>query len=405
MSAEHGVVIVGGGQAAAVATRTLRRRGYAAPITILGEEPHRPYQRPPLSKEFLVKGDDSALDLLAPAWTEAQGVTVRTGVRATRVDSASGAVDLADGTSVRADHVLLATGGRPRRFPGADGDRIRYLRTRADAETLRGDLAPGARLVVVGAGFIGAEVASSARALGAEVTVLEMAPAPLLGLLGPRLAETCVRRHTAAGVDLRCGVTVAGIQQAGEEVVVETSAGRFVADVVVIGIGIEPNDEIAAASGLVVGNGIHVDEHCRTSHPHVYAAGDVANQLHPLLEGRVRVEHFDNASKQAATAANNILGRTTVAADPHWFWSDQYDANLQYVGHASGSDDIVLRGSTEADSWTAFFLRDGVLRAAFAVDNPEDIMVARELVAGRRVVAPEVLADPDVDLFEMVEQA
>lgn len=404
MSDQHGVVIVGGGQAAAVTTRTLRRRGYDAPITLLGDEPFRPYQRPPLSKEFLVKGDDSGLDLLPEEWTEAQGVTVATGVRAVAVDAAEGAVRLADGDSVRADHVVLATGGRPRRFPDAEGDRVRYLRTRADAEALRSDLGPGSRLIVVGAGFIGAEVASSARHLGAEVTVLEAADAPLVGLLGSELAATCARRHADAGVQLQCGVAVTAIREQGDGVVVETSAGPVTGDLVVVGIGIVPNDEIGAASGLEVGNGIHVDEHCRTSQANVYAAGDVANQLHPLYGGRLRVEHFDNASKQGATVANNILGRTAVAGDPHWFWSDQYDVNLQYVGHASGADDVLVRGSTDDPAWTAFFLRDGLVRAAFAVDNPEDVMVARELIAMQHPVPPEVLTDTSTDLLEMLEQ-
>ncbi len=399
-----GVVIVGAGQASAVATRTLRRRGYDGRITILGDEAERPYQRPPLSKEFLVKGDDAGLYLLPEDWTSGQDVEVRTGVRAVAISSADGAVRLADDSDVPADSVLIATGGTPRRFPGAEGDRIRYLRTKADSEALRAELRPGVRLVVVGAGFIGAEVACSARKLGAQVTLLEAAPAPLQGLLGAELATTCARRHTEAGVDLHCGATVSSIAQHGHEVVIETDAGRHVGDLAVVGIGIVPNDQVAVKSGIDVANGVLVDEYCRSSMPNVYAAGDVANHFHPLFETRMRVEHFDNANKQAAAAANNMLGRETVYDDPHWFWSDQYDVNLQYVGHAGGTDRVLVRGSIEEPEWSAFFLRDGLVRAAFAVDRAEDIMVARELIAARHPVPADVLTDTSVDLTEILEQ-
>jgi 3-phenylpropionate/trans-cinnamate dioxygenase ferredoxin reductase subunit len=205
-------------------------------------------------------------------------------------------------------------------------------------------------------------------------------------------------------VDLRTSVLVEGIQQKGEEVVVTTSAGEVVGDVVVVGIGIIPNDEVARASGITVDNGIVVDDHCRTSMENVFAAGDVANHYHPLFEQHMRVEHFDNANKQAAAAANNILGRETVFDDPHWFWSDQYGANLQYVGHADLSDDLVIRGALEEPEWSAFFVRDGVVRAAFGIDRAEEIMVARELITARVPVPTDVLSDPTVDLTEMMEE-
>ena len=298
----------------------------------------------------------------------------------------------------------IANGGSPRRFRDAQGDRILYLRNKADADALRGILGPGTRLVVIGAGFIGAEVASSARELGSDVTVLEAAPAPLHLALGERLGAACARLHFDSGVDLRTSVLVEGIQQKGEEVVVTTSAGEVVGDVVVVGIGIIPNDEVARASGITVDNGIVVDDHCRTSMENVFAAGDVANHYHPLFEQHMRVEHFDNANKQAAAAANNMLGRDTVFDDPHWFWSDQYGANLQYVGHADLSDDLVIRGNLEEPEWSAFFVRDGVVRAAFAIDRAEDIMVARELITARVPVPADVLSYPEVDLTEMMEE-
>lgn len=400
-----GVVIVGGGQAAAVAVRTLRRRKYEGSITILGDEEERPYQRPPLSKEYLVSGSDEGLYLLPVDWTAEKEVEVRTGARVVEVNPAKGGVWLDDGSLVPAEHVLIATGGSPRRIPGAEGDRIRYLRTRADAERLRTELRAGVRLVVVGAGFIGAEVASSAKEMGAEVTVLEAAPLPLGGLLGPVLGAAYARRFAAAGVDLRCGVTVDAINEKDGEVVVTTDAGEHTADVVVVGIGIVPNDEVARNSGIEVDNGILVDEYCRTSMENVYAAGDVANHHHPLFDARMRVEHFDNASKQAAVAANNMMGRETVFDDPHWFWSDQFGSNLQGVGHAAGSDEVVIRGDLHDSGWSAFFLRDGVVRAAFAIDRPEDVMVAKELITARHPVSLDALADTSTDLLEMLEQA
>jgi 3-phenylpropionate/trans-cinnamate dioxygenase ferredoxin reductase component len=398
------LVIVGAGQASAVATRTLRRRGFDGHITIVGDEPERPYQRPPLSKEYLTNADESGLYLLPEDWTDDKDVEVRTGVLATKISAADGAVLLEDGTSVAADQVLLATGGSARRLPDTDGDRILYLRTKADALALRKRLNPSVRLIIIGAGFVGAEVASSARELGAEVTLIEAAPVPLSRVLGDQLGSACARMHGIAGVDLRVNVLVDSVEQHGEEVVVSTTGGKLVADVVVVGIGINPNDAIARASGIAVDNGILVDEYCRTSMENVYAAGDVANHFHPLFDTRMRVEHFDNANKQAAAAANNMIGRATVFDDPHWFWSDQYGANLQYVGYADSSDELVIRGSVDDAEWSAFFMRGSNVRAAFAVDRAEDIMVARELIAARVDIPAEVLSDPDADLMELMEQ-
>lgn len=398
------IVLVGGGQASAVATRTLRRRGYDGRITLVGDEPVRPYQRPPLSKEYLTGGDEAGLFLLPESWTEAQEVDVRTGTRAVKVSAADGAVLLDDGTSLPADRVLLATGGSPRRLPDSDGERIIYLRTKADADSLRARLVPGSRLVIVGAGFIGAELASSARAVGADVTILEAGQTPLERVLGRMLGEACARLHRDAGVDLRMGVEVTGLEEQAAEVVVRTSDGPVAGDVVVVGIGIVPNVEVAVGSGIDVDNGILVDERCRTSMANVYAAGDVANHHHPLYGTRMRVEHFDNASKQAAVAANNMLGRDATYADPHWFWSDQYGANIQFVGRADVTSAPLLRGAPGDDSWAAFFTHGDRLTAAFAVNGAEDVMVARELIAGRAAIDPTALTDPSTSLMDLLEQ-
>lgn len=404
MTGPKTVVLVGGGQGSAAAARALRRRGYDGAIAVIADEPHRPYQRPPLSKEYLATGDTSSLELLPEKWCADNAVEVRTGVRAVKVSSADGSVILGDGSSIRADAVLLATGARARRLPGVDGDGVHYLRDRDDADRLRPQLMPGRRLVIVGGGFIGAEIASAALERGAAVTLLEAGPAPLARAVGPRLAEACARLQREAGVDLRVGTAVQGIRREAGQVVVATSGGAVEADAVVVGIGAVPDVELAADSGIEVDGGVLVDEFCRTSQDRVFAAGDVASHMHPGIGGRIRVEHFDNASRQAAVAARNILGENVTYDEPHWFWSDQFGHNLQHVGHVGPNDRMVVRGSLEDDAWTAFFVAEDRVTAAFAVDNGADIAAARELISMRVSLAAEVLADPTADLFETMEE-
>jgi 3-phenylpropionate/trans-cinnamate dioxygenase ferredoxin reductase subunit len=408
MTGPRTVALVGGGQGSASAARALRRHGYDGAIVIIGDEPHRPYQRPPLSKEYLTAADDSSLELLPEKWCADNAVEVRTGVRAVKVSAADGSVALDDGSSVRADAVLLATGARARRLPGpggADGDGdICYLRTREDADRLRPRLAPDRHLVIIGGGFIGGEVASAARARGAAVTVLEAGPAPLAQAIGPRLGEVYARLQRAAGVDLRVGTAVQKIHRSAERLVVTTSRGDVQADTVVVGIGAVPNTELAADSGIETDGGVLVDEYCRTSQDRVFAAGDVARQPYPGTGGKIRVEHFENATRQAGVAARNILGGTEPYNDPHWFWSDQFGRSLQHVGHAGAGDRMVVRGSLDDDSWTAFFLSGDRVTAAFAVDGGEDITVARELISSRTRVADEVLTDSGTDLFDVLEE-
>jgi 3-phenylpropionate/trans-cinnamate dioxygenase ferredoxin reductase subunit len=374
-------------------------------VVVVGEERHRPYQRPPLSKEFLTAGDDSALDLLPEAWAEENSVEVRTGVRALKVSAADGGVLLEDGSTLRADAVLLATGSRARRLPGFEGDGVYYLRSRNDAEALRTALIPGSRVVLVGGGFIGGEVASGALDLGAEVTMLEAGPAPLAQALGARLGAAYAGLPRAAGVDVRVDTSVEGLRRDGDTLVVTTPRGDVAADAVVVGIGTEPNVEIAVDSGIDVDGGVLVDERCRTSVERVFAAGDVARHQHPGLGARVRVEHFDHASRHGATAARSLLGDEVTYDDPHWVWSDQFGHNLQYVGRAGVEDRMVVRGSLEGETWTAFFVDRDRVSAAFALDAGEDIAVARELISARVTLPDEVLADPGVDLFEACEEA
>ena len=405
MTTPQRVVVIGAGQTAAVAARTLRRRGFDGRIVLVGAERHAPYQRPPLSKEYLTDGDRHELDLLSEQWLEKNDVSLQLGVPARRIRPPDSAVELENGTVVEADAVLLATGGRARRLPGVDGERIHYLRTVDDADRLRGQLTPGARLVVIGGGFIGSEVAATARGLGLDVTVVETMDVPLQRVLGHRMGEVCAAIHRAHGVTMRLGESVESVTEHADGVVVTTGRGRIDGDLAVIGIGIEPNVGVAEASGVAVANGVLVDEYCRTNLSRVFAAGDVANHYHPLFDQTIRVEHFDNATKHAAAAAYNILGNATVFDDPHWFWSDQYEHNLQCAGQVDATDDIVVRGSIDEFTFCAFFLRSGVVRGVFAVDRGDEVLTSKELITRKVRVSPEMLADPDTDLVEFAEAA
>jgi 3-phenylpropionate/trans-cinnamate dioxygenase ferredoxin reductase subunit len=398
------VAIIGGGQAGAVAARTLRRRGFDGAITIIGDEPHLPYQRPPLSKGFL-QGREQAADLVLmdESWCSDNAVDLRIGVAVTGLDAFSKRVGLADGSSVRAESVLFATGGRPRVLPGITSERVVYLRTIDHAVRVRETLQPGSRLITVGGGFIGAEIAASARTAGAEVTMIEMLDVPLMRALGHDLGEVCAQIHRDHGVTVLTGECVQSVRDTADGVVVRTAAGREVeGDLVVVGVGIEPNAELARAADVMVDNGIVVDEFCRTSVAGIYAAGDVANHQHPVFGARVRVEHFDNANRQAAAAAMSIMGRRVAYDNVHWFWSDQYEFNLQYAGHAPVWTRAVVRGSVEARSFIVFYLHGNVVKGAFAIDRGEEIAWARELIAARAAPDPAKLADEDLDLEGLV---
>lgn len=400
-TAPSDIVVIGAGQCAAVAARTLRRRGFDGGIQIIGAEPELPYQRPPLSKEYLETGDTDGLFLLTEDWCADKDVQLRLGEPVLGLDPVSGSVRLAD-DEVRADAVLIATGGRPRTLPGISGSRVHTLRTRADADRLRDVLVPGARLVVVGAGFIGSEVAATARARGADVVIVEALDTPLRRVLGAEMGAVCGSLHRENGVDLALGETVDGVTEGSAGVTVTTSGGRRIdADAVVVGIGIEPATDLAADAGITVADGIVVDEHGRTSLPNVFAAGDVASHFHPLVGGHVRTEHFDSANRLSTAAANAMLGRSQPFVDPHWFWSDQYDVNLQYAGHATSWDEIVVRGSLSDVDFCAFYLSGGAVRAVFAADRGGEVLAAKELIARGAPVSPDVLQDEDVDLFEL----
>ncbi len=395
-------LIVGASLAGGRAAETLRQAGFDGRIVLVGEEPDRPYERPPLSKEFLRGAyPEAKLYLRPPEYYEQQRIELRLGTRAARLDPAARVVELDSGERLGFDRLLVATGARVRRLDvqGAGLDGVHHLRTRRDAERIRAEMAPGRRVVVVGAGFIGAEVAASCRTAGLEVTMLETAPVPLQRALGEEIGRLYAGFHREQGVDLRTGETVAAFRGGSRVEEVVTSGGaRIGCDFAVVGIGVVPDTGWLAGSGLALGDGVVVDEYCETNLPGVFAAGDVASWWHPVLRERLRVEHFDNAQNQGATAARNMLGARVPYAPVPFFWSDQYDLRLQYVGHASRWDRVVLRGDVRARAFTAFYLLDSRVRAALGVNRPGDVTAARRLIQRGAPVAAEQLADTQIDL-------
>lgn len=397
------LVIVGGGLAAGAAVQTLRQEGDDGPIVVVGAEPHLPYERPPLSKEYLRgEADSEALPLHEGTAYEEWDVEARVGVRATGLDPATRTVELEDGSSLRYRTLLLATGGRARILGARPSDRICYLRTVEDADRLRRHLGGGKRLLVVGAGFIGCEVAASARSVGTDVTMIERGSAPLNRVVGEGMGRVLAEIHRDHGVDLRLDTGMGEVRETGDGVIVETDGGEALeGDAVVIGAGIIPNTELAEGAGLTIENGIAVDARCAASAEDVFAAGDVAAHDHPVF-GRIRVEHFDNALKMGAHVAKTMLGSPEPFDDPHWFWSDQYDVNLQMGGFAMTWDEIVVRGSIEERDFTAFYLQDGLVRSVLSIGRPRDVRRGMKVIAAQVRPDPAALRDDDVDLATLV---
>ncbi|MGZ4105236.1 MAG: NAD(P)/FAD-dependent oxidoreductase [Actinomycetota bacterium] len=395
------IAIVGANLAGGRAAETLRAEGFDGRIALIGEEPHRPYERPPLSKEFL-RGEqplDKAF-LRAEEWYADNEVELLLGVRAERIDLGDRAVELAGGNRVSYDKLLLCTGGRPRMLPipGATLPGIATFRTMGDARALSDVLKPGAHVVVVGAGFIGSEIAASARTLGCEVDLFEAEAVPLVRALGEQIGRIPGEIHWETGVRLHTAIRVEGFEGDDRVRRVNTSEGPFEADVVVVGVGIAPNVELAQDAGLEVKNGIVVDELCRTSAPDVFAAGDIANHPNPYMGEHIRVEHWQNAQNQGAAAARAMRGGTEPFAEVPWFWSDQYDLNLQMAGHPLRWDELVFRGDVDARKFSAFYLDHGKLVAAVGFNKGKDVRGARALIEAGISPAPAVLADESTDL-------
>lgn len=379
------VVVVGASLAGVSAVRALRAEGFDGPVDVVGAEPHPPYDRPPLSKELLVGGlHEPAVRLLDDEETEALTATWHLGRRATSLDAAGTEVVLDDGTRLAADGVVVATGSAARRLPGLpDGLRgVHVLRTIEDAEALRADLVPGRRVVVVGGGFVGAEVASSARTLGLDVTVVEAEALPFASVLGERAARAVAGLHAAHGTTLVTGVPVTGLRGSDHVTGVALADDRVLrADVVVLGVGATPVTGWLAGSGVEVGDGVLCDAGCRSSLPQVVAAGDVARVPHGFTGTSLRVEHWTNALEQPTTAVRNLLaGRVveTCTAAPY-VWSVQYGSRLQLAGHV-GPDDVleVVEGDLDGPSFLATYARDGRTTAVLALDQPRLFTRARK---------------------------
>lgn len=400
------IAVVGASLAGARAAQALRAKGFDGEVHLIGAEPYAPYDRPPLSKGVL-SGSTTDTTLVDGDYWEEQRIALHLGVPVVALRPAERGVELADGAVLGADRVLLCTGGRARRLavPGADLDGVFCLRTADDAAGIKARLVEGASVVVLGAGFIGAEVAASARGVGCSVTLVEIADVPLARVLGEEMGRFYGQVHRDHGVDLRTGVgirEILGDRDGRVRQVVLTDGTTVPADVVVVGIGIVPSTELAVGIGAEIAGtapgGIVVDELCETTVPGVYAAGDVANHPNAILGERVRLEHWRNAQNQAVAAAGSMLGEREPFDEVPWFWSDQYDLALQVAGHPCSRDDVVRRGQPGDGPFTLFYLRDGVLRCVLGVNQPRDVRFGLDLIAARARIDPEALADPGTDL-------
>ena len=406
MTTDRTFVIVGASLAGATAAATLRGEGFDGRIALIGAEPLAPYERPPLSKEYL-RGEQPLEDAFVrpPEWYAEQEIDARFGTRAVQIDVREREVVLAGGERIAFDRLLMATGSRNRSLdaPGAGLPGVFDLRHADDADRIKEAVGQGARVVCVGMGFIGAEVAASLRMLGNDVTVVEIFETTLYRILGPAIGRVLEAVHRDHGVKMLFNEAVASFEGDGRLEAVVTSGGRRIdADVAIVGVGTEPAVELMAGTGLDQGGGIPVGPTLETEVRGVYAAGDVARQEHPLF-GPIRVEHYDNAIKMGETAARNMLGAETVFGDPHWFWSDQYESQVQTAGIAPTWDWMVVRGSLEERSFCAFLLDgDGVLRSTVSLDWKRDVRRSFGLIAAQVAPDPTALEDPDVDLRTLV---
>ncbi|WP_433227213.1 NAD(P)/FAD-dependent oxidoreductase [Microtetraspora malaysiensis] len=401
--------IVGAGLAGAKAAQTLREEGFTGEIVLIGAEQERPYERPPLSKGYLQGTTEVAkVYVHEPDWYAEHDVRLLLGVAATAVDPAAHELHLATGQRQPYDKLLLATGATPRPLPveGADLEGVHYLRTLADSQALRAAFAHQGNVVVIGGGWIGLETAAAARQAGCAVTIVEPDPAPLYRTFGPEIGEIFAALHRRHGVEVLLGASAARLEGPGHVRTVVTSDGRSLpADDVVVGIGVAPNHELAGRAGLEVADGIVVDASLRTSHPDIYAAGDVAEAMNPLLGRRVRVEHWANALNGGPAAARAMLGRDVVYDRVPYFFTDQFELGMEFSGDIAGHDRVVYRGSAESLEFIAFWLREDRVLAGMNVNVWDVTGDIQALVrAGQRgaAVDPARLADPGVSLGDLL---
>ena len=401
------MVVVGGGLAGGKAVETLRDEGYDGPVVIVTEEAERPYERPPLSKDYLNGGKERDVIYVHQAgWYDEHDVELRTGARAVGLDPAGHTLELAGGERLPYRAVLLATGAEPRRLriPGGELDGVLTLRSAADSDRLKAELSAGdRRVVVVGAGWIGLEVAAAARSYGNEVTVVEPQPAPLRQVLGDQIGGVFAQLHRDQGVDLRLSTGVTEFRGNGRVRAVVTDGGAEIpADLVVVGIGVVPRTELAESAGLDVDNGVVVDSALRASAPDVFAAGDIASWLHPRYGRHIRVEHWANALHGGPAAARAMLGQDVVYDRLPYFFTDQYDLGMEYSGLSSPGDTVVCRGDVGGREFLAFWLEDGRVQAAMNVNVWDVTDDLQALVRANRPVDARRLADPDVAVKDLL---
>lgn len=409
MSTNRRFVIVGGGLAGAKIAEALRDRDFDGEITVLSEEDHLPYERPPLSKEFFAgKKTLPEFTVHDGEWFRDHHIDLRPGTTATAIDPAAHTVSLPDGSTISYDKLALATGSRSRRLdiPGSDAEGVHYVRTVDQAAALLRTLAADKKLVVIGAGWIGLEIAAAARGFDVEVTVLEHAGLPLESTLGPEMGEVFAALHRQNGVDLRTGTDVSAISVDGDHASgVTLSDGTVIpADAVLIAVGALPNTELASEAGIDVDNGVLVDAGLQSSDPDIVAVGDIAAAQHPILNSRIRVEHWANALNQPETAADTMLGRPAEYGRMPYFFTDQYDLGMEYVGHAphGGYSRVVTRGDVDKREFLAFWLDSAnKVLAGMNVNIWDAGDAIKELVASSGPVDPERLADPEIPLAEV----
>lgn len=402
-----GVVIVGAGQAGFQVAASLRMESYEGPVTLIGDEPNVPYQRPPLSKGFMAGKQDIEGTALRPlAFYESHRIELVTGTKVTEINRVDRSVSVAAGNGVHRslhyDALVLAVGARNRTLPvkGADLDGIRYLRTDAEAVEIQQRLASARDIVVIGGGFIGLELAAAARGLGKSVRVLEVQSRLMPRVVSPILSDFYRDVHTSQGVEISLNAAMAEIVGHQGKVceVLLGDGSRLPADLVLVGIGVVPNIELARDAGLSVSNGIVVDEHLRTEDESMYAIGDCSDHPNPFAGGRVRIESVQNAVDQAKCIAAAIVGRSEHYRAVPWFWTDQFDIKLQMAGLSVGYGQVVTRGEPESRKFSVFYFREGKLAAVDSVNRPGDHLAGRKLIGAGTAITPEQAADPNVDL-------
>ena len=406
VSAQDTIIVIGAAHAGGRVVQAARGAGFDGRILLVGEESHEPYERPPLSKALLVgEGGHERVRLHDPNYFGEQRIELRLGAHASRIDPTTRQVWI-DGRAESYDRLVLTTGARVRTLslPGVELAGVHYLRTLDESRAIRDALGSGRRAVVIGGGFIGLETAASARARGCEVTVLEVADRLMGRAVAPEVGEYFAGLHRAHGVDVRLGVGIERFEGAGRlERIVLADGEAVPADLAIIGVGIVPNDDLAAEAGLEVENGIVVDAFGRTSDPDIFAAGDVASQPNELIGRRIRLESYQNAQDQGMAVGRNLAGEPAPYSDRLWVWSDQYDTNLQMVGAPAAWDRIVYRGELASGSFSVYYLSAGRVVAVNAINAGREMHVAERILASGAVLDPDLLADPETNLRKLLK--